>query len=65
MADVPSQLPNNGNQNTKHDSNYFAKLFSVINDIEELSEGTFPITFKINDQYEQKDPSLTAKFKKR
>ena len=33
------------------------------NDIEELTEGIFPIKFKVVDQYQQKDPSLNTKYK--
>ena len=32
-------------------------------DIKELSEGTFPLSFKILDRYQQEEPILTGKLK--
>ena len=45
VRDSLSQLPNNGNQNTTHESNYTMETMSEINYKGELSEGTFPIKF--------------------
>ena len=36
---------------------------SEINEIEEVSEGNFPINLKLIYQYQQKYPSLLAKYK--
>ena len=62
MADTLTQLPNKGNQKTTHESNYIRETMSEINHIKEISEGMFPINFKIIFQYQRKYPSLTAKF---
>ena len=62
VRDSLSQLPNNGNQNTTHESNYTMETMSEINDKEELSEGKFLIKFKIIDQYQWKYPGLMDKF---
>ena len=63
MTDALSQLPNNGDQKTTQDSGYTTEIMSEINDIEELSEGNFPIKFKTIDQYQQEEPNLMAKLK--
>ena len=39
------------------------EAMSEINDIKEISEGTFPIYLKIIYQYEWIDPSLMSNFK--
>ena len=36
---------------------------SEINDIEELSEGNFPINLKLIQKYQQWEPSILAKYK--
>ena len=36
---------------------------SVINDIEELPEGTFPINLKLIPKYQRTEPSIIAKYK--
>ena len=36
---------------------------SEINDIEEVPEGNFPINFKLIKKYQQKNPSILAKYK--
>ena len=41
------QLPNNGNQSATKKFNYIKETVYETNDKEELSEGTFPINFKI------------------
>ena len=63
MSVALSVLPNNGNENTTHKSNYITENTLEIFDINELSEGKFLITFEIIDQYQRKDPSLIAKYK--
>ena len=43
MADEISKLPNSGNKNTTHESNYITEKFTEIYDIAEILEGKFPI----------------------
>ena len=43
MADEPSKLPLNGNQDTPQKSTYQQKIMSEIDGIEEISQVTFPI----------------------
>ena len=68
MADEISKLPNGGNQNTTHKSNYITEKFPEIYDIAELLEGKFPI-FNIIEWYQQNDPGImdkltTSKYKR-
>ena len=46
MADALSQLPNDGNQKTTHESNYLTEIMSEIYDINELPEVMFPVILK-------------------
>ena len=62
VTDALSQIPNNENQNTTHESNYTMEAMPEINDKEKLSEDTFPVKFKIIDQYQWKYPGLMDKF---
>ena len=64
MAETLSRLTINVNQETKHESAYKNEILSEINNIEELSEGIFPINLKLINKYQQKDPSLMDKYKK-
>ena len=59
-ADVLSRLPNKVNQETTHDSTYTTEKMLELYDIEELSEGTFPLLFKRIDCYQREDPILTG-----
>ena len=61
VADALSQFPNNGNQETAHESTYTAETMSYLYDIEDLIEGTFTISFKIIDRHQQEDPFLKEK----
>ena len=63
MADEPTRFPNNGNQETTQESQYITYIMLRINDINKLPEGIFPVKLKIINQYQQKYPSLIAKYK--
>ena len=43
VADALSLLPNNGNQNTTHESTYTMETMSELYDIDELIDGTFTL----------------------
>ena len=47
VTDRLSTIPLNGNQETTHKSTYQNEIVSDINDIEEISEYTFPINLKL------------------
>ena len=52
-ADALSQFPNNVNQETTHETTYTTETMLEIYDIEELPEGTFPLSFNPIDLYQQ------------
>ena len=54
--DALSKLPNNGNQDTTHEEMYTTETMLEIYDIEELPEGTFPLSFNFVVHYNQEDP---------
>ena len=58
-----SQLPNNGNQNTTHKSNYITENMSEINDIKELYKNVFLRFIEMIDQYQWKYPVQMARYK--
>ena len=60
-ADTISWLPNNGNQETTHESMYLTETMSELYVIEELSEDNFLLSFKIIDRYHQEYPTLAEK----
>ena len=60
-ADALSRLPNNGYQDTTHESTYTTETMSELYYIGELSEGTFPLSFKLIYRYQQEDQILTEK----
>ena len=62
-ADVLSQLPNNGNQETTHETMYTTETMLEPYNIKELPESTFTISFNLIDRYQQEDPFLTKKLK--
>ena len=41
-----------------HESNYTSEIISELYDIDEQSEITFPLSFKLIDSYHQEDPCL-------
>ena len=53
----------NRNQDSTHNSNYKKEIVSEINDIEEITEGTFLINFKLIKKYQRKYPRLLDKYK--
>ena len=53
VADKISIFPLNFNQETTQESNYKKWIVSEINDIEEILESTFPITFKLIKKYQR------------
>ena len=57
-ADELSQLPNNRNQETTHESMYLTENNLEIYYIEEIPAGMFPLYFKIIDRYHQEDQIL-------
>ena len=61
VADALSWLPNNGNKNTTHESTYTKETMSELYDIDEIPEGTFPLSFNIIDRYQQEYPVLLEK----
>ena len=63
VSDSLSRFPIYQNQMNTHESNYKKKVVSEINDTEELPEGIFLINLKLINQYQQKYPSLKAKYK--
>ena len=63
-ADVLSRLPNNGNQETTHESMDTTKTMSELYDIEELYKVTFLLYFNLINRYQQEDPILTEKLKR-
>ena len=56
VSDSLSLLSNNGDQHNTNESNYIMGTMSHIKDIEDISEGMFPINFKKIEKYQQKDP---------
>ena len=60
-ANALSRLPNNENQDTTPELTYLPETMSELYDIEELPEGTFPLSLKLRDSYQQEDPFLTEK----
>ena len=58
-----SRLPNNGNQETTHEQTYTTETMPDLYDIEELPEGTFPLSFNLIDRCQREDPFLTEKLK--
>ena len=52
-TDTVSQLPNNGNQYTTRDSTYTTENMSELYNIDKLTYGTFPLSFKIIDKYQR------------
>ena len=58
-ADAISGLPDSGNQETAHESMYLTETISEPYDIEELSDGTFPIYFKLMEHYQWEESILT------
>ena len=59
VADELSRLPTNGNQNTTYESIYTTETMSELYDIDELPEGTFPISFNTIYRYQQGDPIIS------
>ena len=53
VADALSQLPNNGNQKTTHESTYTTETMSELYDINELPYGKFPLSLKIIYRYQR------------
>ena len=53
MVGELSLFPNNGNQQTTQDYDYFMETMSEMFDVDGLLEGSFPITFNIVYQYQQ------------
>ena len=60
-ADALSRLPNIRNQETTYESKYTMIIFSELYNIEEMTEGTFTLYFKLIDRYQGEDPILTEK----
>ena len=54
-----SPLPNNGNQETTHEQTYITETISEPYNIEELTEGTFPLYFKFIYHYQREYPYIT------
>ena len=50
-ADVLENSPNNRNQETKNESTYTTQTMSELYNTKELTNGTFPIAFKLIDRY--------------
>ena len=55
-------MPLNGHQETTQKSTYQNEVVLEINDIEVISEGTFPINLKMIAQYQQTEPILMDKY---
>ena len=62
-ADETSRLPNNGNQETTHETTYTTETMSKLYSIKELPEGTFPLSFNLTDRYHREYPFLKKKIK--
>ena len=60
-ADALSQLPNNLNQETTHDSTYKTETILWIFNIEDIPEGKFSLYLKLIERYQQEYPILTEK----
>ena len=58
-ADALSRLPNKVNQETTHEKTYTTETMSEIYDIEELPEGSFPLSFNLIESYQWEEPFLT------
>ena len=54
-----SLLPNSGNQYITHEQTYTTETMSEVYEIEELPEGTFPLSFNLIDRYQLEDTFLT------
>ena len=63
MADAPSTLPLNVNQENTRKYSYKKEIVSEINDTKEISEVTFPINLKLIKQHQQKYLILMDKYK--
>ena len=61
--DAISRLPKEGIQTSTYESKYTTEIMSGLYDINKLPEGNFPLSFKIMDLYQHKDPYLQAKLK--
>ena len=53
----------NRNNETTQESTYKNDVVSEINDIKEISQGTFPFNLKLVEKYQQTEPRLMAKYK--
>ena len=62
-VDALSILPANMNQETAHESMYAMETMSKLSNIEELPYGMFPLSFKLIDRYQPKQPFLTETHK--
>ena len=60
MTDAISQSPNNGNQETIHESNYWTETFPKTYDINELPKDMFPINVNIIELKQHNYPWITA-----
>ena len=50
------------NEETTQKSTYKQEIVSEINDIEKITEGTFPINLELIKTYQRLEPSITAKY---
>ena len=62
VADALSRMPSNGNEDITENSIYQKEIVSEINDIEEIPEGTFPMSLKLIAKYQRSEPSLMSKY---
>ena len=51
--DALSQLSNNRNQDITHESTYLTETIPELYDIDELTDGTFPLYFNLIDCYQR------------
>ena len=58
-----SRITLNRNEETTQKSTHQQEIVSEINDIEEISEGTFPINLILIRKYQRSEPSLIYKYK--
>ena len=63
VAYALSRFWDNGNQYNTHDSTYKNEIVSENNYNRRITWRYFPINYKLFDQYQQKDPSLMAKYR--
>ena len=61
-TDALSWWPNNGKQETTHESTYTKETMSELYDINEIPYGTFPLSFKLIYRYNQEAPLLLEKW---